>query len=60
MSDPMIVGWAVYRDNVEDAALYTLKQEAEAISAAIRWGARVNALIFHPNSPSSADGGRNG
>jgi hypothetical protein len=47
-----IVGWAVYRTNLETCAMYPLSEKEIAFDAAKRWGANITALCLHPDAPA--------
>ena len=50
-----ILGWAVWTDNIDDAALYTVNQREQALHALRTWknqGARMVALVQHPDTPN--------
>lgn len=46
-----IVGWAVFTKGIEQAAMFNLDQREQAFESAKRWGASIQAVVLHPDSP---------
>ncbi len=56
MSEPRIIGYAVFTKRIEQAALYNLDQAGEAFDAVNRWpGASIIGLVAHPSAPELPD-----
>ena len=49
--EPSIVGWAVFTKGIEQAAMFNLDQHDQAFESAKRWGASIQAVVLHPDSP---------
>lgn len=45
------IGWAVFTDDIANAALYPLSQERQARDAARRWGACIQAVQLRAGTP---------
>lgn len=50
--DPKIIGWAVFTEDIEHAAMFNLDQREQAFESAKRWGASISALSLHKASPA--------
>lgn len=55
-----VCGWIVWLERIDEAALYPVCQELEALGAARRWNACVAALVMHPDAPTFSHHGYEG